>query len=61
MVLYNMWNSCAWLDTLDRDVMEHVDVDGSGNLIPDPRTANRGPYTVFCTFMVVMHGHIKIN
>jgi hypothetical protein len=38
-----------------------VDVDGSGNLIPDPRTANRGPYTVFCTFMVVMHGHIKIN
>jgi nucleoside-diphosphate-sugar epimerase len=26
MVLYNMWNSCAWLDTLDRDVMDHVDV-----------------------------------
>ena len=26
MVLYNMWNSCAWLDTLDRDVMDHVEV-----------------------------------
>jgi NDP-hexose 4,6-dehydratase len=26
MVLYNMWNSCAWLDTLDRDVMDRVDV-----------------------------------
>ncbi|HLL75091.1 MAG TPA: hypothetical protein VK421_07470 [Pyrinomonadaceae bacterium] len=35
--------------------------DNSGNLIPDPRTANRGPYTDFCTFMVVKHGHIKIQ
>jgi NDP-hexose 4,6-dehydratase len=26
MVLYNMWSSCAWLDTLDRDVLDHVDV-----------------------------------
>jgi hypothetical protein len=38
-----------------------TNVDNSGNLIPDPRTANRGPYTDFCTFMVVMHGHIKLN
>jgi hypothetical protein len=35
--------------------------DNSGNLIPDPRTADRGPYVDFCTFMVVMHGHIKIQ
>ena len=35
--------------------------DNSGNFIPDPRTANRGPYVDFCTFMVVMHGHIKLN
>jgi hypothetical protein len=35
--------------------------DNSGNFISDPRTANRGGYTDFCTFMVVMHGHIKIN
>ena len=38
-----------------------TNVDNSGALIPDPRTANRGPYTDFCTFMVVMHGHIKIR
>jgi hypothetical protein len=38
-----------------------VNVDNSGHLIPDPRTANRGMYTQFCTFMVVMHGHIKIQ
>jgi len=35
--------------------------DNSNNLIPDPRMADRGPYTDFCTFMVVMHGHIKIT
>ena len=38
-----------------------TNVDNSGVTIPDPRSANRGPYTVFCTFMVVMHGHIKIE
>jgi len=38
-----------------------TNVDNSGNLIADPRTANRGMYTDFCTFMVVKHGHIKIN
>jgi hypothetical protein len=35
-------------------------IDNSGHPITDPRTANRGPYTDFCMFMVVMHGHIKI-
>jgi hypothetical protein len=35
--------------------------DNSGAIIDDPRTADRGIYTVFCTFMVVMHGHIKIK
>lgn len=38
-----------------------TNVDNSGNLISDPRTADRGMYTDFCTFMVVKHGHIKIN
>jgi hypothetical protein len=38
-----------------------TNVDNSGHFIPDPRTADRGPYTDFCTFMVVMHGHIKIK
>jgi hypothetical protein len=35
--------------------------DNSGNIITDPRTADRGPYTQFCTFMQVIHGHIKIG
>src|ERR1700761_1072280 len=26
MVLYNMWSSSAWLDTLDRDVMDQVEI-----------------------------------
>jgi hypothetical protein len=38
-----------------------TNVDNSNHLIFDPRAANRGPYINFCTFMVVMHGHIKIN
>ena len=38
-----------------------TNLDNSGLVIPDPRTADRGPYTDFCTFMVVMHGHVKIN
>lgn len=37
-----------------------TNVDNSGNLITDPRTADRGNYTDFCTFMTVMHGHVKI-
>src|SRR5256885_7071619 len=28
-----------------------TNVDNSGVTIPDPRTANRGPYTQFCTLM----------
>jgi hypothetical protein len=38
-----------------------TNVDNSGVLITDPRTANRDGYTDFCTFMTVMHGHIKIQ
>jgi hypothetical protein len=38
-----------------------TNLDNSGNTISDPRTADRGNYTQFCTFMVVKHGHIKIN
>jgi hypothetical protein len=37
-----------------------TNVDNSGVLIPDPRNADRGPYTDFCTFMIVLHGHIKL-
>lgn len=38
-----------------------TNIDNSGNLISDPRTADRDGYTVYCTFMVVMHGHIKLK
>jgi hypothetical protein len=38
-----------------------TNVDNSGVAISDPRTANRGPYTDFCGFMVVKDGHIKIS
>lgn len=38
-----------------------TNLDNSGNIIVDPRNADRGGYTEFCTFMVVKHGHIKIN
>jgi hypothetical protein len=38
-----------------------TNLDNSGNTISDPRTADRGGYVDFCTFMVVKHGHIKIN
>jgi hypothetical protein len=38
-----------------------TNLDNSGNTIPDPRTADRGWCTDFCTFMIVMHGHIKIS
>ena len=36
-------------------------VDNIGNPITDPRTADRGPYTQFCSFMQVIHGHVKIS
>lgn len=38
-----------------------TNLDNSGNLIDDPRTADRGSYSNFCTFMVVKQGHIKIK
>jgi hypothetical protein len=38
-----------------------TNLDNSMHLITDPRTADRGGYTDFCTFMTVMHGHTKIN
>jgi hypothetical protein len=38
-----------------------TNLDNSGKLIADPRTADRGMYTDFCSFMVVMHGHVKLQ
>jgi hypothetical protein len=36
-------------------------LDSSGNPITDPRTADRGNYTGFCTFMQAIHGHFKMD
>ena len=36
-------------------------LDNSGNPITDPRTADRGPYINFCTFMQVIHGRFIIT
>lgn len=34
--------------------------DNSGHLIADPRTCNRGNYTIFCTYMITTrHVHIR--
>jgi hypothetical protein len=41
--------------------MPVTNVDNSGNVIRDPRVADRGDYTKFCAFMVVRHGHVKIQ
>lgn len=38
-----------------------TNLDNSGQLISDPRNADRGGYTEFTTFMVVKHGHTKIK
>jgi hypothetical protein len=36
-------------------------VDNSGNLISDPRTADRGPYTIFCGCYCVNKATVSIN
>jgi len=35
-------------------------IDNAGHAIADPKIANRGPYTVFCTYMVTNH-RVHIN
>jgi hypothetical protein len=37
-----------------------TNLDNSGNRITDPRTADRGPYTVFCGFFCVCKCKVKI-
>lgn len=38
-----------------------TNLDSSLHTITDPRTADRGAYTIFCTFMKVLHGHFKLE
>lgn len=56
---YRMGHNRKWTHKPGWGEVTHL--DNSGDAISDPRTADRGPYTKFCGFMIVMHGHIKIN
>jgi hypothetical protein len=38
-----------------------TNLDNSGNPITDPRTADRGPYTVFCGCYCVCQGQVTIS
>jgi hypothetical protein len=38
-----------------------TNLDASGNLISDPRTADRGPYTTFCGCYCVCEGKVTIK
>src|SRR5262245_16472351 len=38
-----------------------TDVDNANHHITNPETADRGPYSDFCGYMVVMPGHIKLQ
>lgn len=38
-----------------------TNLDNSGRPIHDPRTADRGVYTQFCSVMIVLPGHVKIR
>jgi hypothetical protein len=40
---------------------EATNLDNSGNPITDPRTADRGPYTVFCGCYCVCKGQVTIT
>jgi len=35
--------------------------DNAGKPIKDPKTANRGNYTVFCSYMITFPGHVRIR
>lgn len=40
---------------------EATNLDNSGNVITDPQTADRGPYTIFCGCYCVCRGRVTIN
>jgi hypothetical protein len=40
---------------------EATNLDNSGNIITDPRTADRGPYTIFCGCYCVCKSRVSIT
>lgn len=56
---YRQDNNTLWSHKPGRTRAKNV--DESGNLITDPKTADRGPYTEFCGFFWVCHREVDIN
>ena len=56
---YRKGRDGLWTHKPGPNMVTHL--DNAGQPITDPRTANRGPYTSFSGFMVVRHGHIKLQ
>jgi hypothetical protein len=55
---YRQDNVGCWSHKPGQTVARNV--DNSGHAISDPKTCDRGPYTVFCTYMVTNHSvHIS--
>lgn len=56
---YRKQRSGSWTHKPGPDPVTQL--DNANQPIPDPRTADRGPYTQFVGFMTVLHGHVKIG
>jgi hypothetical protein len=56
---YRMNRNCSWSHKPGSTKVTNR--DNSGAKIKDPRSADRGPYTEFATFMVVKHGHVILK
>jgi hypothetical protein len=56
---YRMNRNCSWSHKPGSTKVTNR--DNSGARIRDPRSADRGPYTEFATFMVVKHGHVMLK
>jgi len=56
---YRMGHDCMWSHKPGGTPARNV--DNAGHVIHDPRTANRGPYVNFCTFMIVHKGKVHIR
>lgn len=56
---YRMNRNCSWSHKPGSTQVTNRDNSGAG--IRDPRSADRGPYSEFSTFMVVKHGHVMLK
>ena len=56
---YRLDNNGMWSHKPGKSTARNV--DNSGNPISDPKTADRGPYTVFCGYFKVSRCKVKID